>query len=221
MWEEIFQGPVVPFIQKMVFAVLCGGVIGFEREYHHKHAGLRTTILICLGSTLFTAVALNMDPEHVDRTRIAAQIVTGIGFLGAGTIMRTGVTVTGLTTAATIWVVAAVGVWIGFDHFGEALIATVFMLIILSLLSTLERVLQWNEELQPIAMEIDNSTEVMTRVRKVFKDHRVDLQNTGIQRIANGVLFTGEFLAPPRTRRSVLKKLESLEGVRKVRDTIL
>ena len=92
----------------MLLSVLVGALIGFEREAHGHPAGIRTHILVCLGSTLITLVSANMGNGSNDR--IAAQIVTGVGFLGAGAIIRDGATVRGLTTAASIWVTAAIGI---------------------------------------------------------------------------------------------------------------
>lgn len=113
-------------------AVLVGGIIGAEREYQDKAAGFRTIILITLGSTLFTIFSLLLDPENT-QTRIAANIVTGIGFLGAGAIVRDGGRVAGLTTAATIWLAAALGMGIGAGelYFVLAVTAvTIFVLVV-------------------------------------------------------------------------------------------
>jgi putative Mg2+ transporter-C (MgtC) family protein len=93
----------------LFLAVLLGGIIGFERERHDRPAGLRTHILVCMGSALITLVSRDMAGTLFDPGRIAAQIVSGIGFLGAGTILRQGSVVRGLTTAASLWVVAGIG----------------------------------------------------------------------------------------------------------------
>ncbi len=100
-------------------STLCGAMVGLEREHAEKPAGLRTNIMICLGSTLFTLASIYSwrhiagSPTTVDPGRIAAQIVTGVGFIGAGVILRTGLHVIGITTASTIWLVAAVGMVVG------------------------------------------------------------------------------------------------------------
>lgn len=99
---------------KMALAAALGGIIGLEREFYKKPAGLRTNILICVGSTLFTIISLELARLfRADAARVAAQIVTGIGFIGAGVIFREGYTVRGITTAATIWAAAAVGMAVG------------------------------------------------------------------------------------------------------------
>jgi len=111
---------------KIITALLLGGLIGWDREIKMKAAGLKTNILICIGSTLYTAISLvNLGPGiNADPNRMAAQIVSGIGFLGAGAIIHGKGSVTGLTTAATIWVVAAIGVTIGSGHPMTAIIFT-------------------------------------------------------------------------------------------------
>lgn len=129
-------------IQRLLLAALCGGVLGFERELKQKSAGLRTNMLISVGAALFTLMSYELaDGFTADPTRVAAQIVTGIGFLGAGAIMRTEAGVQGLTTAATIWVNAAVGVAVGGGEFHLALIATAVTLGVLLLLNPLERII--------------------------------------------------------------------------------
>jgi uncharacterized membrane protein YhiD involved in acid resistance len=117
---------------KLVIAVLVGGGIGLERELKGKPAGLRTNILICVGSALLMDLGMGIGESHGgDPSRIAAQVVTGIGFLGAGTILHTRGQITGLTSAATIWVVAAIGLTIGAGYFIEALGSTVAVMIVL------------------------------------------------------------------------------------------
>jgi putative Mg2+ transporter-C (MgtC) family protein len=122
---------------KVGMAVLVGGVVGAEREYQDKAAGFRTIILITLGSTLFTIFSLSMDPGFT-QTRVAANIVTGIGFLGAGAIIREGGRVAGLTTAATIWLAAALGMGIGAGQLIFVLAATLIAILVLLVFPRLE-----------------------------------------------------------------------------------
>ncbi|MBI2333876.1 MAG: MgtC/SapB family protein [Chloroflexi bacterium] len=122
---------------KLGMAVIVGGLVGAEREYQDKAAGFRTIILITLGSTLFTVFSLSMDPGFT-QTRIAANIVTGIGFLGAGAIVRDGGRIAGLTTAATIWLAAALGMGIGAGDLMFVMIATVVTLLVLLVFPKLE-----------------------------------------------------------------------------------
>jgi putative Mg2+ transporter-C (MgtC) family protein len=113
-------------------SVLCGTLIGLEREHRAKPAGVKTVSLICIGSTIFTITSILIAGDAAgDRGRIAAQVVTGIGFLGAGAIMRERGTIIGLTTGATIWVVSAIGVLIGAGYAAGGLAMTVVVLIVL------------------------------------------------------------------------------------------
>lgn len=134
---------------KLVIATLLGGVIGLERELSGKPAGLRTNILICIGAALFTHLSIAVaevgfneaGQPFGDTTRIAAQIVSGIGFLGAGAILHSRGAVVGLTTAATIWVVAAVGAAVGAGGYVEAVGTTVLVTLVLVGLGRVERVI--------------------------------------------------------------------------------
>ncbi len=127
---------------RIVLATVLSSIVGGEREYHRKPAGLRTNVMVGLGSCLFTLVsirALDLFPElrTIDPTRIAAQIVTGIGFLGAGTILfeKDRSSVIGLTTAATLWVVAAIGTAVGMGLYVEAIVGTLMIFFTFLILS--------------------------------------------------------------------------------------
>lgn len=113
------------YILRLIAAILAGSLIGLERELHDKPAGFRTNILICFGSALFTVLSVKMVGEaYSDRARIAAQIVTGVGFLGAGTVVHFKGNVLGLTTAATIWAVASIGMAFGAGEYVIGIVAT-------------------------------------------------------------------------------------------------
>lgn len=124
---------------KIGMAVLVGGVIGAEREFRYKAAGFRTIILVCLGATLFTIISVRMDPYN--NSRVTANIITGIGFLGAGAIMRGDGRIAGLTTATTIWIAAALGMGIGAAEYLVVVIATVTILVVLLMFPLLERLI--------------------------------------------------------------------------------
>jgi putative Mg2+ transporter-C (MgtC) family protein len=136
---------LVENLVKLGIAVVVGGIIGAEREFRDKAAGFRTIILITVGSALFTIFSLSMDPGFT-RTRIAANIVTGIGFLGAGAIVREHGRVGGLTTAATIWLSAALGMGIGGGELLFVSIATIIVLVILLIFPRLEFVIDHSRE---------------------------------------------------------------------------
>jgi putative Mg2+ transporter-C (MgtC) family protein len=137
----------IALFAKLAMAVLLGGGIGLEREISGKPSGLRTNILICVGAALFMHLSIAVGEigfahdghPYGDVTRIAAQIVTGVGFIGAGTIMQARGTIIGLTSAATIWVVAAIGTAIGAGFYVEALGTTAMVMIVLGGMGWLEQ----------------------------------------------------------------------------------
>lgn len=119
-------------------AVLAGGVVGLQRQMRGKPAGIRTSILICLGTSLFISLGLAHSGENVDTTRVLGQVVAGIGFLGAGVIIaREGILV-GITSAAVIWVLAGIGAMIGFGQFKEAIVIAFLTVALLSGIGFLE-----------------------------------------------------------------------------------
>jgi len=125
------------FLPKILLAVVCGGVLGLEREMKMKPAGIKTNVLICVGSCIFTAVSVLISTVHSptqhygDPGRLAAQVVSGIGFLGGGVILQSRGTVVGLTTAATMWVVSALGVCVGLGYGWIALVISVAVVLLL------------------------------------------------------------------------------------------
>jgi len=122
--------PTQEQVIRLLIAVVLGAIVGLERERRHKPAGLRTHILVCLGSTLATVVSV--DYFAGDPARVAAAIMTGMGFLGAGTIIASGSKgIHGLTTAASVWTIAAIGISVGIGYYILAAIATVLALIVL------------------------------------------------------------------------------------------
>ncbi len=129
MKMEYIQPPEI--LLRLILAALAGGMIGLEREAVHRPAGLRTHMLVSLGSALFVLVTMDTIPNGVDK--IIAGIATGIGFLGAGTIFKSRNEVQGLTTAASVWTVAAVGLAVGLGYYFATLLAVVLILVTLHL----------------------------------------------------------------------------------------
>ena len=128
------------FWYRLGTAILCGGIIGLERQLRGKAAGIRTSILICLGTTLFVSLGASFEGDRVDPTRVLAQVVTGIGFLGGGVILAREGAIVGVTSAAVIWVLAALGSMIGLGHLGAAIILTLITVALLLGIELLESV---------------------------------------------------------------------------------
>ncbi|CAG4898338.1 MgtC/SapB family protein [Paraburkholderia gardini] len=155
----------VELVSRLVFAALLGSVIGFERERLSWAAGLRTHMLVCVGSALIMIVsafgfadALGGDHVVLDPSRIAAQVVSGIGFLGAGSILLRGEIVRGLTTAASLWSVAAIGLAVGGGLYTAAIAATVIILIILAGIKPIERRFITVKQRRQITMQVERGT---------------------------------------------------------------
>jgi len=138
-----FQKEIIDFISfflpKIIIATICGLLIGIEREIKQKVAGIRTNILICVGCTILSSLSFYLTNQYdIDPTRIIGQIVTGIGFLGAGVIMKNDDKIVGVTTAAFIWIVSAIGIMIGTGFLITPVILTVGLIIISRIFESLE-----------------------------------------------------------------------------------
>lgn len=127
-----------PFWIGVGVAVLCGAIIGLERQVHDKPVGARTSILICLSTSIFVQLGAEYAGEAGDPTRVLGQVVTGVGFLGAGVILARGGVVTGVTTAAVIWILAAIGAAIGLRQFAAALALSIVAVVIVTGIRLLE-----------------------------------------------------------------------------------
>src|SRR5207237_6721792 len=157
--------PSMPF--KLLLAAILGGIIGIEREIRDKPAGLRTNILICVGSTLFMSISTAFGD-----TRIGAQIISGIGFLGAGAVLHSHGFVLGLTTAATIWVVAGVGMALGSGMYLVALFATAMSLVTLYFLSFVEDKIQ-GRRAYSYALVVSNPNQAPASIHRVLQESSV------------------------------------------------
>lgn len=127
-----FPSPVeIELVLKILVSAGLGLLLGYERELHKRPAGLRTHSLVCLGSTLFTVISISFTGSNVDASRIAAGVVTGLGFIGGGVIFKSEERVIGLTTAAELWVVGAIGLAVGIGYYLAAFVTTAIVLFIL------------------------------------------------------------------------------------------
>ena len=170
---KLFSG----MLARLVVAAVLGGVVGVEREIKRRPAGLRTNMFICFGAAMFTVLSLELGGAN-DATRIASQIIPGIGFIGAGSILREKGGVTGLTTAATIFVVASIGMACGAGFYVLATFATVIILAALQLLGWLERQLNWKPLLMNYSVVTDKSPqEMVEKINKVLEDQEKQLSS--------------------------------------------
>src|SRR5574337_1843731 len=178
-------------IGKLLISAFLGGIIGWERERRGRPAGLRTHILVCVGVTLMMVVSEHIFEKYktfttnsiirVDPARIAAQVVTGIGFLGAGTIMRFKTTVRGLTTAASLWVVAGIGLAVGSSCYVPAMLTTLLALFALLLLPLFERDIK-RDMYSTLRVCISGSEPNFTSVMEILKRNSMELQHYEFER---------------------------------------
>jgi putative Mg2+ transporter-C (MgtC) family protein len=161
---------------RIFLVILIGGLIGFEREYRNKSAGFRTIILICLGSFLFTTFSISISGSTNDR--IASNIVTGIGFLGAGVIFMADNKINGLTTAATIWIAAALGMGIGNGSYLLVLVSTGLVIISLHLFTYLEDWIDKINQSRIYKIVVPYKEDVLKDYENIFREHKLKYQSS-------------------------------------------
>jgi putative Mg2+ transporter-C (MgtC) family protein len=202
---------------KLFFAVLLGGAIGLEREIVGKPAGLRTNILIAVGSTLITIMSIRFADNYqgTDPSRVAAQIVTGVGFLGAGSILQSHASVVGLTTAATIWAVAGIGIAIGAGYVPIAFASTLIILLCLTLLRPLEGWTVRRREHIQIQMVLEAESAV-SDVTRELAHRKVSIESSSV--VKTGTTFEMEVacVAKPHRNGELMTSLLAIAGVKSV-----
>lgn len=210
-------------ILDFLIAAACGAVLGLEREIQRKPAGLRTNMLIALGAALFTYSSIALTGGRGDPARIAAQIVTGVGFLGAGAIMRHGEeSVIGLTSAATVWVVAAIGILAGAGNHVMAIIGTVMAFFILQFLGRVEDWLLLRYIDYHLTVEVEDQEGIMSTIRATIRRFRIMIHTFEIYPVPGGGSRIEIEYHTSRASNSKLKvRITSIAGVRQVQSRIL
>ncbi len=188
MMESIWYLSEYELTVRVLISALCGGFIGLERELSNHAAGFRTHILVCIGSTCIMLLSIygfsqfvNEYNVRVDPARLAAQVITGIGFLGAGAIMRNGSMISGLTTAASIWVVAAIGLCIGAGFMYVAFLATVLVVIILFVLNKVESVMMRGWRKRDLKLQLIDRPGALANVTALFARYDVQISNMSMK----------------------------------------
>ena len=181
-WQVIFR---------LVLASVLSGIIGFEREFHGRAAGFRTHILLCIGSVLVMLTSIHMFDVYAgkvpcDPGRIAAGVVTGIGFLGAGTIMRFKASVRGLTTAASLWVVSGIGLAVGSGLYLAAIVTTALTLIALWVFSRMEHSLIRKDWYKVLAVDLTPGMESLRGIREVLANYESEVKDFEIEKSESG-----------------------------------
>jgi putative Mg2+ transporter-C (MgtC) family protein len=206
-------------VVRLILAAILGGVIGLEREAAHKPAGLRTNMFICFGSAMFTILSNALAGEYVgDHTRIAAQIIPGIGFIGAGSILHSRGSVTGLTTAATLFVVASIGMAAGGGLYLPAIFSTIIIFIALHFLGIIETRYNLKPMMRAYAVTGERADEIIAEVNRILDEEKRIMQTVEVAR-ANGdfiVHFTVEGTHKDHT--TLFERLRQSSRLKRVED---
>jgi putative Mg2+ transporter-C (MgtC) family protein len=209
---------------RLMIATLLSGLIGYEREIHGRAAGLRTTILVGVGSCLIMMTSMNLHSMYqgianVDPSRIPAQVVSGIGFLGAGTILRFNASVRGLTTAAALWAVAGIGLAIGCGFYSAAFLTTGFIFIVLVALSQFERRITRSTE-RTLSVEAVGGIDLLSKITGTIDELNTEITNIDIKHISNSETFNVSMLLQlygAKINNQITTSLLRIKGVTSVK----
>ncbi len=203
-------------VLKLLLAAFLGGCVGIEREMRDKPAGLRTNILICVGSTLFVLISIRLAQlTGGDQTRIAAQIITGIGFLGAGAVLHSHGFVLGLTTAATIWVVAGIGMALGAGLYGLAVFATMMSIVTLTLMSFVEDRLQ-GHRVYNYSVVVTDLGSALDSIRNALQELSIISSTFNFRRNSNGVQVWFNLSTSREKNLQIIKRLSHVPEIRQL-----
>ena len=219
--------PLIDIAIKLLVAAILGGLVGYDREKRLKSAGLKTNILICMGATIYTAISLqnlylfpqpNTTGGAIDPNRVIAQIVSGVGFLGAGAIIQSRGSVTGMTTAATIWIMAALGAVIGSGQILPAILFTFFILVVLKLSSPIYALLNFSSISKTYHLQVITIGDAGDLIEKVLMGYQLKKlsNNIVLDRKKMKILFGAEIYATQRDMKRIYDSLAKVAQVDKV-----
>jgi putative Mg2+ transporter-C (MgtC) family protein len=216
LWQSLVRELRLELLLQLLLAVLLGGAIGLERELKGKPAGLRTNILIIMGATLFTALSFRMAGYRGDPARVAAQILPGVGFIGAGTILHLRGSVTGLTSAATIWVVAAIGMSLGAGAYLEALGTTFVVMVVLAGLGRAESLIGRQAARSRLRVHASPGPTTLEDLQELVRVSGVEIEDTRARTEDADLVVEFDLVGPKRLHDQILISLLHHPGVRSV-----
>jgi len=210
---------------RLLLAAGLSGIIGFEREFHGRAAGFRTHILLCIGSTLVMLTSMHIFDLYytkvaADPARIAAGVITGIGFLGAGTIMHAKSAVRGLTTAASLWVVAGIGLAVGSGLYFGAIVTTILTMVALMVFARLEHAMIRKDWYRTVIIEAKEDIDQLKAIREILGDCRTEITDFEIERAkesANMILKLGLKLYETKCADRIIEDVGRLADVKSVK----
>ncbi len=202
---------------KLLVALILGGILGAERERHKKAVGLRTLILISVGSALFTILSIDLvGPSGENPGRVAANIIVGVGFMGAGVILEERGRIVGLTTAATIWVSAALGMAVGTGQYILACFTDALVLIVLLLFTRLEEFLEISSEERIYEITAKISWDKYKELKSLFKEHDLAINSTKQEKKGGDMICTFDVLGQTKKHDKLVQKLLSDKEIKEV-----
>jgi len=206
---------------RLAVSMLLGGAIGFERERDSQPAGLRTHMILILGSCLAMILSINIGIKNgTDPTRMAAQVISGVGFLGAGAILRSGFNVKGLTTATTVWTTAIIGLAVGYGYYWVGVFTTVLVLVVLTLVSIFEKKFIRRNILRIVKVDAADNPHIFRNVRKEISRNTDEILSYKTQRSLKSGHVRVEFLIRLDTNEKIedlMETISKIDGVRNIR----
>ncbi|MDF2590755.1 MAG: hypothetical protein K0S75_221 [Clostridia bacterium] len=213
----------IEILIRLALACFLGGLIGLERERNKQPAGLRTHILVCVGATLVMLCNIFIFEKYkgvanIDPARLGAQVISGIGFLGAGTIIKEGLSIRGLTTAASLWVVACMGIAIGLGFYSGALIATFFILVILIFFSKFEYLFNIKTIKSVLILKSVNSEGQINVIENKLKEFEIIFSNVSVESAEDNLIAIRINLTKSKdiSINKLMEELYKLEGIKYV-----
>lgn len=216
-------------IFRLVLAAILSGLVGYEREVHGRTAGLRTHILVCVGSALIMLTSMHMFEIYrgratLDPARIAAQVVSGIGFLGAGTILRFKASVRGLTTAASLWTVAGIGLAVGSGLYIPAVVTAILVLTTLFFLTRIERLMIRKDWYKIMEIETKSGALQLENIRSILSEYEVEIKDFEVRKTTlpdDLILKLSLKLLTNEHDNEIVSKIRELNGVKKANWTLI
>ena len=209
----------IEIVLKLLLAAVLGGIIGFEREIsQQKETGLRVCILIAVGSTFITALSVKLIElsKSADPAQAVAPVIIGIGLLGAGAVVRARFSVQGLTAAAVIWLVAAVGISVGSGYYLISFITAVFVVLILTALKYLAAFLETQELLYAYIIETEDSAPVLLEIKKIIRELNLKYIDARLRRVDEGYEIEITLSTSKTKNQSFVEKVMQLPGVKEI-----
>lgn len=215
----------VEVILKLLLSLALGGIVGYEREYKSRPAGLRTHILVCIGAALVQITAINYFKNspitNGDPMRLGAQVISGIGFLGAGTIIKEGASIKGLTTAASLWVVGCIGLAVGSGMYFEATAATILIYVALKGFKRIEDNMAKSKKFINLEITAKNTPGMIGKIGNLFGEHEISIDNIEIsdsddERVMIFLTLKLKHLIPIEELVEDIVKIQGIQGVKQL-----